>query len=58
MTPKELLYLEDALGMEQQLLVKCSDYGAKMQSPQLKTLLSQLSQTHRRHFDSLIGQLK
>lgn len=57
MTPKELLYLEDAMGMEQQLKIKCMDYSCKIQDPQLKNMVSQLAQEHQRHFSSLMGQL-
>jgi len=57
MTPKELLYLEDSLGMERQLQTKCSDYSAKVQNPQLKNMLSGLAQEHQTHFDNLINHL-
>lgn len=57
MTPKELLYLEDAIGMEQQMQTKCNDYLNKIQDQELKTMLQQLAQDHQKHFSSLIGQL-
>ena len=57
MTPKELLYLEDSLGMEQQLQIKCNDYSSKVQNPELKTMLTGLSQEHNQHFQTLMGQL-
>lgn len=57
MTPKELLYLEDSLGMEQQLQIKCMDYASKIQNPGLKNLLSGLVQEHQTHFNSLISQM-
>lgn len=57
MTPKELLYLEDTLGMEQQLQIKCTDYAGKLQSPQLKAMLGQLSKQHQTHFTNLMSQL-
>ncbi|MCL2077870.1 MAG: hypothetical protein FWH08_05620 [Oscillospiraceae bacterium] len=57
MTPKELLYLEDSLGMERQLQTKCTDYSNKVQNPQLKNMLSGLAQQHCTHFDRLINQL-
>lgn len=57
MTPKELLYLEDALGMEQQLRKKCTDYSGKVQDANLKNLLSQLAQDHQKHFNSLMNHL-
>ena len=57
MTPKELLYLEDSLGMEQQLQIKCTDYSSKIQNPGLKNMCSQLSQQHHNHFDQLMKHL-
>lgn len=57
MTPKELLYLEDSLGMEQQLQLKCKDYSSKVQDPELKNMLTQLSQEHQEHFTCLMNQL-
>ena len=56
MTPKELLYLEDSLGMEQQLQTKCTDYAGKVQSEALKNMLSQLTQSHQKHFSDLMNQ--
>ena len=57
MTPKELLYLEDSLGMEQLLQVKCTDYSSKVQNQTLKNLLSQLAQDHQKHYNSLLNHL-
>jgi len=57
MTPKELLYLEDSLGMEQQLQIKCADYSGKIQNPGLKNMCSQMAQQHRTHFDHLMNHL-
>ncbi|MCL2694452.1 MAG: hypothetical protein FWE60_05050 [Oscillospiraceae bacterium] len=57
MTPKELLYLEDSLGMERQLQTKCHDYSSKVQNPQLKNMLSGLAQEHQTHFNNLITHL-
>ncbi|MDR2558500.1 MAG: hypothetical protein LBC86_03005 [Oscillospiraceae bacterium] len=57
MTPKELLYLEDSLGMERQLQTKCTDYASKVQNPQLKNMLSGLAQQHQTQFNNLINHL-
>ena len=57
MTPKELMYLQDSLGMEQQLQIKCSDYASKMQDPKLKNVLTQLAGEHQAHFNCLINHL-
>jgi len=57
MTPKELMYLQDSLGMEQQLQTKCSDYAGKVQDPALKNVLTQLAGEHKSHFNSLMNHL-
>lgn len=57
MTPKELLYIEDSLGMEQQLITKCMDYSTKVQNSSLKNLLSDLATQHQTHFNTLVNQL-
>lgn len=57
MTPKELLYLEDTIGVEQQLQTKCTDYASKVQDSSLKNMLNQLSQDHQKHFTNLMSQL-
>ena len=43
MTPKELMYLEDSLGMEQQLQTKCNDYASKVQDESLRNALLQFA---------------
>ena len=58
MTPKELMYLQDSLGMEQQLQTKCTDYASKMQDPKLKNVLTQLASEHQTHFSSLMNHLQ
>ena len=57
MTPKELLYLEDSLGLEQQLATKCTDYASKVTDPQLKNTLTSLANQHQMHYNSLLAQL-
>ncbi|MCL2068407.1 MAG: hypothetical protein FWH00_00755 [Oscillospiraceae bacterium] len=57
MTPKELMYLQDSLGMEQQLQTKCTDYSNKIQDPHLKNVLNQLAQDHQSHFNCLMNHL-
>ncbi|MCL2072229.1 MAG: hypothetical protein FWH07_08400 [Oscillospiraceae bacterium] len=57
MTPKELLYLEDSLGMEQQLNIKCADYSGKVQNPSLKNMCTQMAQQHKTQFDRLFNHL-
>jgi hypothetical protein len=56
MTPKELMYLEDSLGMEKQLQTKCSDYSNKISDDNLKNMLSDLAQEHQTHYNNLLAQ--
>ncbi|MBE7063706.1 MAG: hypothetical protein IJN25_02445 [Clostridia bacterium] len=57
MTPKELMYMEDALGMEQQLETKCNDYASKVQDPNLQNTLRQFATQHQQHYSCLLKQL-
>ncbi len=57
MTPKELMYLEDSLGMEMQLETKCNDYASKVQDQTLKTALMQYASEHKKHYNCLLTQL-
>ena len=57
MTPKELLYLEDCLGMERQLQTKCLDYSSKLQNPTLRGTVTQIASQHQTHFNNLMSQL-
>lgn len=57
MTPKELMYLEDSLGMEMQLETKCNDYASKVQDENLKTALLQYASEHKKHYNCLFNQL-
>ncbi len=57
MTPKELMYLEDSMGMEQQLQIKCNDYAAKIGDAQLQNMLSQLAKEHQKRFSCLMNEL-
>ncbi len=58
MTPKELLYLEDSLGMEEQLQTKCNDYASKVQDESLKNTLTQLASQHQQHYNCLLSKLQ
>lgn len=57
MTPKELLYIEDALSHEQHMQLKCNNYAAQIKDPQLKTFVEQLAQKHQQHYDRLLSLL-
>ena len=43
MSPKELLYIEDALGHTEESKKCCTDFSNQVQDPALKTLLSDIS---------------
>ena len=46
MSPKELLYIEDALGHEQFLKTQCQDPANNLQDGELKNYVSQLVMKH------------
>lgn len=55
MSPKELLYLEDALGHEQFLKTQCQQAAQALQNPQLKQCVSQLEEKHAQLLQKLYG---
>lgn len=55
MSPKELLYLEDALGHEQFLKTQCQQAAQALQNPQLKQCVSLLEEKHAQLFQKLYG---
>lgn len=52
MSPKELQYIEDALGHEQFLLTQCQEAQRQLTDPDLKNCVSQMQTKHREIFDS------
>ena len=54
MSPKELLYLDDALGHEQFLIAQCGEAESALSDPQLKQCVRQLQNAHRQIFNQLI----
>ena len=58
MSPKELLYIEDALGHEQQLKALCADSASSVTDPDLKNLISSVAQKHTECFNRFYGLLK
>lgn len=58
MSPKELLYMEDALSHEQMMHQKCTDLANRLQDQELKTFVLQLANRHQQHFGDLYGLLK
>ncbi|MCA5578499.1 hypothetical protein [Enterocloster clostridioformis] len=52
MSPKELNYIEDALGHEQFLMNQCQEAIQNLQDPALKNQVQQMEQKHQQIFDS------
>lgn len=51
MSPKELLYIEDALGHGQQIKCLCSDSQSSVTDPELKNLISSVAERHTQSFN-------
>ena len=52
MSPKELNYIEDALGHEQFLKTQCQEAIQNLQDPTHKNQVQQMTQKHQQIFDS------
>ena len=52
MSPKELNYIEDALGHEQFLKTQCQESIQNLQDPTLKNQVQQMTQKHQQIFDN------
>ena len=52
MSPKELLYIEDALGHEKQVKDTCQSAAQLLQDAELKNFVSQLGSKHQTCFDN------
>ena len=57
MTPKELLYVEDALGHEQFFQAKCQETANQLQDTELRSCVLQMAKTHEKIFQNLYGLL-
>ncbi|MHB1153004.1 MAG: hypothetical protein ACYCWE_18235 [Eubacteriales bacterium] len=51
MTPKELQYIEDVLGNEQEMQNACTNLASQVQDVKLKTFIQDLSDKHRKCFN-------
>ena len=58
MSPKELLYIEDALGHEKQMKTACTDFAGQLQDPELKNFVQALCSKHQECFNRFYGLLK
>ena len=57
MTPKELLYIEDALGHEKFFQTKCEQTASQLQDAELRACVVQMAEKHRQIFQNLYGLL-
>ena len=53
MSPKELSYIEDALGHEQFCITQCQEASQNLQDPQLKQCAQSMQQKHQQIFNNL-----
>ena len=53
MSPKELLYLEDALGHEKFLKTQCEQAAQALTDPELRNYAQQLANAHNQLFQQL-----
>ena len=58
MSPKELLYIEDALGYDVQMKAACNDAASNLQDNDLKALVNEIAQSHAQCFNRFYGLLK
>ena len=57
MSPKELLYIEDALNHEKHMKTCCTRNADCLQDPTLKNMVSDMAQRHQALFDKLFRLL-
>ena len=57
MSPKELLYIEDALGHEQQMKKSCTNFANQLQDTELKNFVQELCNKHQQCFNRFYGLL-
>ena len=57
MSPKELLYIEDALGHEQQIKFTCKEGSTQLSDNELKNFMMDIQAKHQQCFDKFYGLL-
>ncbi len=57
MSPKELLYIEDALGHTQQIKTVCSDFSNQLNDTELSNFVQALAQKQQQTFDKFFNLL-
>lgn len=53
MSPKELLYVEDALSHTQQIKTVCTDFSNQIGDTELANFISQIAQKQQKVFDNI-----
>lgn len=57
MSPKELLYIEDALGHTKQIKTVCSDFSNQVGDTELSNFLSEIAKKQQNTFDRFYNLL-
>ena len=57
MSPKELLYIEDALGHTKQIKTVCTDFSNQLGDTELSNFVQQLAQKQQQTFDKFYNLL-
>ncbi len=57
MSPKELLYIEDALGHTKQIKTVCTDFSSQVGDKELSNFLQQIAMKQQQTFDHLYNLL-
>lgn len=55
MSPKELLYIEDALGHEKQIKATCSEGATKLEDKALASFVQSVGERHTACFNKFYG---
>ena len=58
MSPKELLYIEDALGHDVEIKAVCKDAIENLQDNDLKNFVNEIVHSHTQCFNRFYGLLK
>lgn len=57
MSPKELLYVEDALGHTQQIKTVCSDFSNQLGDAELSNFVSEIARKQQQTFERFYNLL-
>ncbi len=57
MSPKELLYVEDALGHTKQIKTVCTDFSSQISDTELSNFVTSVAQKQQEAFDRFFGLL-